>query len=153
VYAVLLSSSANSCFLNRAVLFEHDLMTSALLTLTAQVIALCCCTTLLLLLRTATGANATVVDSYVWEGATVEDGATVTGAVLSRGSVVKAGAVVPTGCVLGHCVVVGKGVKLPPFTRLTCMKVQTALAIAMTLIAICLCSSSIKLCSGTARCQ
>ncbi|CAM9714743.1 unnamed protein product [Ascophyllum nodosum] len=76
------------------------------------------------------GVGAKIVDSYVWAGAEVGDGASVEGAIVASramaetpagrgGAVVREGAVISRGCVLGPDTVVGKGVHLAEFTRIT----------------------------------
>ncbi|CAM9472599.1 unnamed protein product [Ectocarpus sp. 13 AM-2016] len=76
------------------------------------------------------GQGVTLVDSYMWAGSEVGDGARVEGAIVASramaktpaargGAIVRAGAVVPRGCVLGPDTIVGKGVHLAEFTRVT----------------------------------
>ncbi|CAN0265092.1 unnamed protein product, partial [Ectocarpus sp. 8 AP-2014] len=76
------------------------------------------------------GQGVTLVDSYMWAGSEVGDGARVEGAIVASramaktpaargGAIVRAGAVVPRGCVLGPDTIVGEGVHLAEFTRVT----------------------------------
>jgi len=64
----------------------------------------------------------TLVNSHIWEGATVEENATVTESILCNECVIKRGAVVPRGCIIGRGCVIGKDVILPEFTRITLCK-------------------------------
>mmetsp|Transcript_17443 Transcript_17443/g.32016 ORF Transcript_17443/g.32016 Transcript_17443/m.32016 type:complete len:774 (+) Transcript_17443:134-2455(+) len=65
------------------------------------------------------GKGAVVEGSYLWPGCIVEAGATVTGVVMCHGSKVCENAVVPRGCVLSFNVIVGAGIALKPFTRIS----------------------------------
>jgi translation initiation factor eIF-2B subunit epsilon len=63
-----------------------------------------------------------IVESHLWEGVQVEEGAFIQQSVLADGVIVKAGAVVSRGCIVGAGCVVGSNVRLPEFTRLTCVE-------------------------------
>ncbi|GAB5037539.1 bacterial transferase hexapeptide repeat-containing protein [Nannochloropsis oceanica] len=65
------------------------------------------------------GANVRITDSHLWHDVVVEDGAVVESSILSDGVKVMAGAVVGKGSLLSFGVVVGRGVVLPPYSRLT----------------------------------
>jgi translation initiation factor eIF-2B subunit epsilon len=65
------------------------------------------------------GADAKITNSHLWEGCVVEDGAEVDGAIICNGAVVKSHAKVPRGCVVSFGAVIGSGVALPEFTRVS----------------------------------
>jgi translation initiation factor eIF-2B subunit epsilon len=64
-------------------------------------------------------ANAVVKGSHIWSGAEIHENATITSSIICDNVVVKKFAVVPRGCILSYRVVVGEGVSLPEFTRLS----------------------------------
>jgi cytoskeletal protein CcmA (bactofilin family) len=78
------------------------------------------------------GAGAVITDSHLWEGVAVQSGARISDAILCDKVVVKRGAVVPRGCVLSFGVVVGQGIALPEYTRMS--RISKADAVIMRIM-------------------
>jgi len=69
--------------------------------------------------RCKIGANVTIVDSHIWDDATIEDNAVVRLSVICSGAIIKKNAKINKGCILSYNTIVGEGTELPPYTRLT----------------------------------
>jgi translation initiation factor eIF-2B subunit epsilon len=65
------------------------------------------------------GAGARVEESHLWAGVRIMENSRVQSSILCDKVVVKANAVVQRGCVLAFGVVVGEGINLPQYTRLS----------------------------------
>lgn len=69
--------------------------------------------------RCKIGTNVTVVDSHLWDDVIIEDNAVIHSSVVCSGAIVKKNAKISRGCILSYGTVVGEGIELPSFTRLT----------------------------------
>eukprot|EP01104_Vermistella_antarctica_P011743 TRINITY_DN3314_c0_g1_i1.p1 TRINITY_DN3314_c0_g1~~TRINITY_DN3314_c0_g1_i1.p1 ORF type:complete len:586 (-),score=172.54 TRINITY_DN3314_c0_g1_i1:88-1749(-) len=65
------------------------------------------------------GKGAVVVRAHLWDDCVVEAGAVVKDSIVANGARIGRGAKVERGCVVSFGVVVGEGIELKPFTKLT----------------------------------
>jgi translation initiation factor eIF-2B subunit epsilon len=68
------------------------------------------------------GRGAVVTESHIWQGARIGSGATVKQAIICDNAEVKSKAKVGRGCILSYNTVVGEGIVLPDYTRISCQK-------------------------------
>jgi translation initiation factor eIF-2B subunit epsilon len=59
------------------------------------------------------------VDSYIWDGAVIENGVSVKTAIICENVVLREGSSVERGCILSYGVVIGKDFEVSAFTKLT----------------------------------
>lgn len=72
------------------------------------------------------GANVRLEGCYLWDNVVIEDNVKISDSLICSNSCVKKGAVIEKGCLLAYNCVVGEGVRLPPYTKLTSKPVSPA---------------------------
>ncbi|VVA94850.1 unnamed protein product [Arabis nemorensis] len=71
------------------------------------------------------GSNVVIQGSYIWSNVTIEDGCVITNAIVCDGVKIRAGAVVHPGVVLSFKVVVGRGVVVPAYSKVSLLEQPT----------------------------
>jgi translation initiation factor eIF-2B subunit epsilon len=68
------------------------------------------------------GRGAVVTESHIWQGARIGSDAIVKQAIVCDNAEVKAKAKVGRGCILSYNTIVGEGIALPDYTRISCQR-------------------------------
>jgi translation initiation factor eIF-2B subunit epsilon len=71
--------------------------------------------------RCKIGDNVTITGCYLWDDVVIGDNVTIVNSLLATGVTIKSNVSIPKGCVISFGVVVGEGIQLKPFTKLTCV--------------------------------
>ena len=72
------------------------------------------------------GANVRLEGCYIWDNVVIEDNVKISDALVCSDCRIKKGAVIDKGCLLAYNIVVGEGVHLAPYTKLTNKPVSPA---------------------------
>jgi translation initiation factor eIF-2B subunit epsilon len=72
------------------------------------------------------GANVRLEGCYIWDNVVIEDNVKISDSLVCSNCCVKKGAIIEKGCLLAYNCVVGEGVRLPPYTKLTTKAVSPA---------------------------